>query len=39
MIYQFFVGFTPFKGRTSFLTFQNIVKGQYAIPKGIPVDA
>lgn len=36
MIYQFFTGKTPFKGATSFYTFENILACEYTIPDSVP---
>lgn len=33
IIYQFFVGQTPFKGKTEYLTFDNILKASIKYPK------
>lgn len=36
MLYQFFTGVVPFKGKTQESTFDKIRKGLYEMPKTIP---
>jgi len=39
MIFEFFAGTTPFKGRTSFYTFANIMSCTYSFPEDFPLEA
>lgn len=39
IIYQFFVGRTPFKGSSPYYTFENILACDYNIPDTVPVNA